>query len=112
MATYAQESPMPGIGPRRDAAVLDASPRSGVSWGAVFAGAAVAAALTLIMIVLGAGMGLGLASPWEGEGAEAKTISIAGIFWITLPKASERLKPRSAPGSTRCSQSPACAPCA
>ena len=84
MATYAQESPMTGIGPRRDAAVLDPSPRSGVSWGAVFAGAAVAAALTLIMIVLGAGMGLGLASPWEGEGAEAKTISIAGIFWITF----------------------------
>ena len=84
MATYAQESPMTGVGPRRDAAVLDPSPRSGVSWGAVFAGAAVAAALTLIMIVLGAGMGLGLASPWEGEGAEAKTISIAGIFWITF----------------------------
>jgi len=84
MATYAQESPLPGIGPRQDASALDAGPRSGVSWGAVFAGAAVAAALTLIMIVLGAGMGLGLASPWEGEGAEAKTIGIAGIFWITF----------------------------
>jgi len=84
MATYAQESPLPGIGPRQDASALDAAPRSGVSWGAVFAGAAVAAALTLIMMVLGAGMGLGLASPWEGEGAEAKTIGIAGIFWITF----------------------------
>ncbi|MGJ7512734.1 hypothetical protein [Variovorax sp. GT1P44] len=83
MATYAQESPMPGIGPRQDSAAPEA-PQSGVSWGAVFAGAAVAAALTLIMIVLGAGMGLGLASPWEGEGAEAKTIGIAGIFWITF----------------------------
>jgi hypothetical protein len=36
------------------------------------------------MMVLGTGMGLGLASPWEGEGAEAKTIGIAGIFWITF----------------------------
>jgi hypothetical protein len=50
----------------------------------VFAGAAAAAALTLIMMLLGAGMGLGLTSPWEGEGAEAKTIGMAGIFWITF----------------------------
>src|SRR5689334_2366505 len=84
MAAYAQESPVPGIGPRQDLAATTEAPRSGVSWGAVFAGAAVAAALTLIMMVLGAGMGLGLASPWEGEGAEAKTIGIAGMFWITF----------------------------
>ncbi|MDM0049942.1 hypothetical protein [Variovorax sp. J22R115] len=83
MATYAQESPVTAMGPRHDSVAFEA-PRSGVSWGAVFAGAAVAAALTLIMMVLGAGMGLGLASPWEGEGAEAKTIGIAGIFWITF----------------------------
>lgn len=57
---------------------------SGVSWAAIFAGATGAAALTLIMVLLGAGMGLGLASPWDGEGAEAKTIGIAGIFWITF----------------------------
>ncbi|MGJ7523732.1 hypothetical protein ACSFA0_24870 [Variovorax sp. LT1P1] len=57
---------------------------SGVSWGAILAGATAAAALTLIMVLLGAGMGLGLASPWEGQGAEAKTIGIAGVFWITF----------------------------
>lgn len=57
---------------------------SGVSWGAILAGATAAAALSLIMVLLGAGMGLGLASPWEGQGAEAKTIGIAGIFWITF----------------------------
>jgi hypothetical protein len=57
---------------------------SGVSWGAIFAGATAAAALTLIMVLLGAGMGLGLASPWNGQGAEAKTIGIAGVFWITF----------------------------
>lgn len=84
MATYTQESPITGIPPRHDVAGLDGAPRSGVSWPAVFAGAAVAAALTLIMMLLGAGMGLGLASPWEGEGAEAKTMGIAGIFWITF----------------------------
>ena len=57
---------------------------SGVSWGAIFAGATAAAALTLIMVLLGAGMGLGLASPWNDQGAEAKTIGIAGVFWITF----------------------------
>lgn len=61
-----------------------ASAETGVSWSAVLAGATAAAALTLIMVLLGAGMGLGLASPWEGQGAEAKTLGIAGIFWITF----------------------------
>lgn len=60
------------------------APGSGVSWGAILAGATAAAALSLIMVLLGAGMGLGLASPWEGRGAEAKTIGIAGVFWITF----------------------------
>lgn len=82
MATYTQESPVSPVAPRRDGP--DGSTRSGVTWSAVFAGAAAAAALTLVMMLLGAGMGLGMTSPWEGEGVEAKTIGIAGIFWITF----------------------------
>jgi len=62
----------------------DGDARSGVSWPAIFAGATAAAALTLIMLLLGAGTGLGVSSPWSGEGAEAKTIGIAGVFWITF----------------------------
>src|ERR1700712_5496297 len=58
--------------------------RSGVSWPSIIAGATAAAALSLIMLLLGTGMGLGMSSPWEGEGAEARTIGIAGIFWITF----------------------------
>ncbi|MGJ7490356.1 hypothetical protein [Variovorax sp. ZT4R33] len=70
---------------RYDHRLDDAGPAtSGVSWSAIFAGATAAAALTLIMVLLGAGMGLGVASPWEGEGAEARTIGIAGVFWITF----------------------------
>lgn len=65
-------------------AEADGAARSGVSWPAIFAGATAAAALTLIMLVLGAGTGLGVSSPWTGEGAEAKTIGIAGVFWITF----------------------------
>ena len=40
---------------------------SGVSWGAIIAGAAAAAALSLILLVLGAGLGFSAASPWTCE---------------------------------------------
>ena len=36
---------------------------SGVSWGAIFAGAAAAAALSLILLILGTGLGLSAVSP-------------------------------------------------
>lgn len=62
----------------------DGAIRTGVSWPAIFAGATAAAALSLIMLLLGAGTGLGVSSPWGNEGAEAKTIGIAAIFWITF----------------------------
>ena len=37
---------------------------SAVSWGAIFAGAAVAAAASLILLSLGTGLGLSAISPW------------------------------------------------
>lgn len=37
--------------------------RSGVSWGAIFAGAAAAAALSLVLFILGLGLGLASISP-------------------------------------------------
>jgi hypothetical protein len=57
---------------------------SGVSWGAIFAGAAGAAALTYILIILGFGLGLSVVSPWSFDGASATTIGISTIAWITL----------------------------
>jgi len=57
---------------------------SAVSWGAIFAGAAAAAALSLILLLLGAGLGMASASPWADKGAEAATLGVAGIVWITL----------------------------
>jgi len=38
---------------------------SGVSWGAVLAGAAAAAALSLVLFILGVGFGLSAVSPWS-----------------------------------------------
>ena len=55
---------------------------SGVSWAAIFAGAAVAAALSLALLALGAGFGFSAMSAWAGEGASAKVIGAGGIAWI------------------------------
>ena len=41
---------------------------SGVSWGAIAAGAAAAAALSLILLVLGVGLGLSSISLWAHAG--------------------------------------------
>jgi hypothetical protein len=57
---------------------------SGVSWGAVIAGAIAASALSLVLFFLGSGLGLSAVSPWQGEGASGKTLGIAGVGWVLL----------------------------
>jgi hypothetical protein len=57
---------------------------SGVSWGAVIAGAFAAAALSFILIILGFGLGFSAISPWSGSGASAQTIGISTVLWITF----------------------------
>ena len=54
----------------------------GVSWPAIFAGAAASAALSLILLVLGVGLGLSSVSPWSAQGASATTMGTATIVWI------------------------------
>lgn len=65
----------------------DASPdrtSSGVSWGAVFAGAAAAAALSLILLVLGLGLGFSTISPWPNSGLGAAALGASSIAWLIL----------------------------
>ena len=57
---------------------------SGVSWGAIFAGAAAAAALSLILLMLGIGLGLSSVSPWRQDGLSAAAFGVSTIAWITL----------------------------
>jgi hypothetical protein len=57
---------------------------SGVSWAAIFAGAAGAAALSLILIMLGVGLGFSAVSPWAGHGASAKAMGTSTIAWLAL----------------------------
>ena len=58
------------------------TPRSGVSWAAIFAGAAAAAALSLVLFILGSGLGLAAISPWSYNSAAA--IGISTILWISF----------------------------
>lgn len=64
----------------RDSAVA----KSGVSWGAIFAGATAAAALSLILLILGTGLGLASVSPWAQEGISAESFGVSTILWITF----------------------------
>jgi hypothetical protein len=61
--------------------VQDDSNSSGVSWGAVFAGAAAAAALSLILLILGVGLGLSTILPWSYD---VKSIGISTIAWLAF----------------------------
>ncbi|WP_448118500.1 hypothetical protein [Pseudomonas serbica] len=62
----------------------ESSTVSGVSWGAIFAGAAAAAALSLILVLLGFGLGFSAVSPWANEGMSAKGLGISTIIWLAV----------------------------
>lgn len=57
---------------------------SGVSWGAIAAGAATAAALSLILLMLGMGLGLSSVSPWGHYAMGAATLGVSAIVWATV----------------------------
>jgi hypothetical protein len=67
-----------------EAVVPDDSNTTGVSWGAIVAGAFVAAALSLVLLALGAGIGLSAISPWANAGASASAIGWTAIIWLVL----------------------------
>lgn len=58
--------------------------QSGVSWGAIFAGAAGAASLSLILLLLGTGLGMSSVSPWANQGASATAVGVATVVWLTF----------------------------
>src|ERR1700722_5109785 len=57
---------------------------SGVSWGAVAAGAFVAAALSLSLLTLGAGAGLSSLSSWLNSGASSSAFGMGAILWFVI----------------------------
>src|ERR1700733_13864649 len=67
-----------------ETAITNDSNVSGVSWGAVVAGAFVAAAMSLALLALGTGIGFSAVSPWGNVGASATTIGWAAVIWLVL----------------------------
>ena len=64
---------------------LDEPSISGVSWGAVAAGAVVSCALTLVVLAFGIGLGLSVVSPWSGSGTSATTFKIgSGLYLVVI----------------------------
>jgi hypothetical protein len=58
---------------------------SGVSWGAIAAGAVVSCALTLVLLAFGVGLGLSVVSPWSNAGISATTFKIGtGLYLIVI----------------------------
>lgn len=76
------QSVVSGVNPLCDSsdAAFDGN-SSGVSWGAVLAGAAAAAALSLVLFILGVGFGLSVVSPWSYNTA---TIGKSTIIWLAF----------------------------
>lgn len=65
-----------GLGPARF---------TGVDWGAIFAGVAVATAISFVMAAFGSGIGLSLASPYEGASPMTHAIALAlWVLWVTV----------------------------
>lgn len=77
MSSYGVNTPPPGV-------LAAEGNRSGVSWGAIFAGAAGAASLSLILLVLGTGLGMSSVSPWTHQGVSAGAIGVATILWLSF----------------------------
>ena len=57
---------------------------SGVTWGAVIAGAFAASALSLALLALGTGIGLSAVSPWVNASVSASAIGWTAIGWLVL----------------------------
>jgi hypothetical protein len=60
------------------------SSRSAVAWGAIIAGAVIAAALSAMLVSAGTGLGFLAISPWQQDGASAKTLAIGTIVWLLI----------------------------
>jgi hypothetical protein len=64
---------------------IDEPSISGISWGAVAAGAVVSCTLTLVVLAFGVGLGLTVVSPWAGSGVSATTFKIGtGLYLIVI----------------------------
>ncbi|MDH7639380.1 hypothetical protein [Sphingomonas oryzagri] len=65
-----------------DARLPFVAPR--MTWGAIFAGVAIALAIELMFALLGAGIGLSMIDPAAGDSASAGGLGLGGLIWWGL----------------------------
>jgi hypothetical protein len=58
--------------------------RSGIAWGPVLGGAAVATALTVLLVALGSGFGLASVSPNTDANPSATTFTVIAAVWLII----------------------------
>lgn len=58
--------------------------RAGLSWGAIFGGAAAATAVTITLLALGSGLGLASVSPIRGGNPSAITFTALAAVWLII----------------------------
>jgi len=68
--------------PLDETARLRANPAT--SWGAIFAGSAVAVSLSLCLVTLGAGLGFASMSPWPDRGLSAAAFTVESTIWLIV----------------------------
>lgn len=82
------QRPIVAASPDRSSVPLSApaneSLLSGVSWGAVIAGAFVTAAIGLLLMTLGAGMGISSISIWPSARGPMARVATGAVIWIIL----------------------------
>lgn len=59
-------------------------PRSRISWGAIFAGVAIALTLHLLLNLLGLSIGAGVIDPVQGDTPTAATLSMSSVIWFVV----------------------------
>ncbi|EJZ21291.1 hypothetical protein NE852_09075 [Rhizobium sp. Pop5] len=60
------------------------SSKSAMTWGPIFAGAAVAIGVTLILLLLGSGVGLTMVSPWSDQSSSLGTLGVTAAIWLVV----------------------------
>lgn len=63
---------------------LHPSTGSGLSWGAIIAGAVGAGALVIVLVALGAGLGLSSISAWPNTGLSATALGLGAAIWMII----------------------------
>jgi hypothetical protein len=81
MASSVQVRTFPEMG---DSYAANEARVSGVSWGAVIAGAFVAMALSLILLALGTGVGLSAGPLWTSTGSTGTAVGVGAFIWLIV----------------------------